>query len=105
MRNNTSSNGKELNVGDIVLYSTGTRMYMCVIRKITFKGNPPERSSDGRDYRRATRHYLEVIDPGDCWQYPVGHTFKAKAGERMWVVDKTMDEVLENLILQDSLGV
>ena len=83
----TSSNGKEVKVGDVVIYSSGTEQNKCIVRTIP------------TGYRGTYK--LEVVQGGQYY-YAAGHIFRAKDSVRMWVLDETSEEAVEKLIMGDS---
>lgn len=75
--------------GQVVLYSDGSIMSKCIIRKINEMGR--------NQFVRPRGLHLEVVMSR---AYEVGHMFKhCKYAERLWVLDETSEEAVEKSIM------
>ena len=83
-----SSNGVEIEVGQVVIYSDGSVMSKCIVRKINMRG---------KSNKWISSIWLEVVQSRS---YPIGYMFKhAKPAIRMWVLDETSEQAVETMIL------
>jgi len=83
-----SSNGIPIEVGQIVIYNAGT-LEKCVVRKVT-----------------RHRIHLEVVESSTDYynhrSYELGHKYSAKTPSQIWVLDETMQEVLERWFVYEQ---
>jgi len=94
-----SSNGIPIEEGQIVLYSNGTSIEKCVVRKIGQTSpymRPSKPGTFNPYYAIRGNIHIEILDVGPYRKS--GHIYKAKAACRLWVLDQTLDEALEELI-------
>ena len=83
-----SSNGVEIQEGDVVLYGTGSDIVRCIVDKITYRGfyGPIRRTELGFGMDRKPRPYRWHLRVIESVKWDIGHKFVAKAAERMWYV-------------------
>ena len=85
-----SSNGIDVKVGQVVLYSDGYIASKCIIRKTNWAGQ-------GLSHRLSSIHMEVVMSRG----YEVGHIFKhCRNPIRLWVLDESAEDAVEQMITQ-----
>lgn len=85
-----SANGIPVEEGQVVLYSDGSVMSKCIVRKVHLIGR--------RQYMRPRNIHLEVVM---SQSYEIGHMFKhCRSAIRLWVLDETSEEAVEKSITE-----